>query len=229
MLVWRASSPVSRVLKAAVTLTGETWLDHARMVTLELGVVPDFYEFASFSSVGQSSPEAMRIVVRRWKTHVVVQAVRRLDAQWFVKSIAALNEIGLIPYAELVPLTRRPASELRWATWGKTMWRFYRAWFVARASQGFPWPVWGAHMQVIPMVMDICPLCGGAGADLRHILEACSGTELLRNQLRPHPATSVFKWVLMDEASPDVVKVKVWYVGLCLVAVFSELRRREMI
>jgi hypothetical protein len=221
-------SPISGVLKAAVAQTGVTWLDHARVVTLELGVVPDFSEFVTSFVGGHSDPEAMRIAARSWKSRVVVPAIRRQEALWFAKSIAELNEAGLIPYAELVPFSRPIASELRWASWGKTMWRFYRAWCVARASQGFPWAVWGVHMQTVPMVIEICPLCGVFQADLCHILEVCSGTVILRNQLGQYPAHSFYKWVLTDEACLDVVKMKVRYVGLCLVAAFSELRRKDM-
>ena len=182
--------------------------------------MPDFNEFAATYMGNQRRPDVLKAAARSWKVQVVVPAVRRVELKLFAGAIAQLNQAVLIPYAELVPLVRISAAELRWAGWGKTLWRFYRAWSVARATLAFPWSVWGAHSKVVPTVLVHCPLCGGRNADLRHLLEACVATGAMRRQFGVASALPFLKWVLADDLDQEVLKSKVRYAGLCLVAAF---------
>ena len=169
LLALPADNPVAGALAAAAMVTGETWLDHARMVMVGLGVRQDFPEFTRLDDATRADPVPRRAAVRRWKFVMVVPAIRRMEAVWFCDQLAALNEC-LIPYAELVPFRAPPSDELRWAAWGKTMWRFCRAWAAARVSGGFPWSVWGQRVSSITRILKVCPLCGSADADLEHLL-----------------------------------------------------------
>ena len=142
-----------------------------------------------------------------------------------MEQLAALNNEGLIPYADILPLQGYTAMELRWMAWGKTSWRFFRAWCAARLSMGFPWSVWGVRIATIPRVIPRCPLCGVVDADLQHLLAGCSATAALRRELNAPGGQCFFWWVPQDESDAQVLRGKVRFVGLCLAAALRGLRR----
>ena len=162
---------------------------------------------------------------------MVVPAARRMELQWFVEQLARLNSEGLIPYHELVSIRGLPSDSLRWAAWGKTMWRFHRAWAAARVSGGFPWSVWGERIQSIPLRLLQCPLCGLMDVDLVHLLGSCHGTSSLRLelQLSAYSPTILFHWALADTFDVVELKSKVRYVGLCLVMALTGKRRKPTV
>jgi hypothetical protein len=143
---------------------------------------------------------------------------------WFSEQLAALNNDGLIPYAALVPIRALPLDELRWASWGKTLWRFHRAWAAARVTGGFPWSVWGIRVASTPQRLPRCPLCGASEVGLQHVLVDCGGTASLRLGIMQWPPADFFWWVLSDTMDVEELKIKVRYVGLCFVAVLATRR-----
>ena len=173
-------SPVAPVLRAAKLVRGETWLDHVRIMTYDIGARPDFPEFIDSCSFARATAVNRRGFVKKWKSDVVVPAIRRLEAAWFNEQLQALNDNGLITYAELVPLRKPEMLDLLYAKWGKTMWRFHRTWSVARITMCFPWAVWGDKGIPIPRHMVQCSLCGATAADLRHLFEDCVGLRSTR-------------------------------------------------
>ena len=95
--------------------------------------------------------------------------LQALEQQWFQTQIALLNDEGLIPYAELLPMREPFRAGIVWAPWGKTMWRFYRAWTVARITGTIPATVWS---RFLPEAHGcFCALCKGAASAPR--LQVC--------------------------------------------------------
>ena len=78
------SSPVVAVLVAARGVTGETLLDHAKMVAVEFGVAVDFPNFVKLDAVRLALPLATREAVQRSKNSIVVLALRSVENRWFL-------------------------------------------------------------------------------------------------------------------------------------------------
>ena len=82
------------------------------MVTHEVGMQPDIVEYLGGHLLDKQGTMDLRTNVSRWKTQVVVPAIRRAEQQGFCEQPPALTPDGLIPYAELVPLRRLASKEI---------------------------------------------------------------------------------------------------------------------
>ena len=222
-------NPVAAVLRGASRMTGRTWLTDAEAVMADLGIDSDLDMHFAVEGFDLSRPKTRKAIVAKWKHRVVVPCVRRRETAWFHQQLAALNNEGLIPYADLVPLGQPLHLELRWAPWGRTMWRFYKAWCVARATSCIPVAVWGragpGGRSGLCTRLDHCCLCGQRDACLDHVLTRCPVLQIHRAGL-PHEVLPVrLAWVLMYADSLPELEAKVRFFGLCIGAVIAGLPR----
>ena len=102
-------------------------MDHVRDIMCALGISLEITDFVPLTPVQREDPQARRTAIRRWKHTLVVPAVRAAERAWFAQQLAALNTEGRIPYGELLPLGQPWLPGMRWASWGKSMWRLFRA------------------------------------------------------------------------------------------------------
>ena len=195
----------------------------------DLGIETDLDKYFATEGVNLCNPSTRKVMVAKWKQQVVVPRVRSRETLWFYQQVAALNNESLIPYADLVPLGQPLHLELRWAPWGRTMWRFYKAWCVARATSCIPVAVWGrsspgSHSGLC-MRLDHCCLCGGRDAGLDHVLARCPALRVHRAGLPQEVLPVHLAWVLMYADSLAELEVKVRFFGLCMCALISCLPR----
>ena len=221
LLVLPPDNPVGNVVKAARETCGETWLDHARMVQTEMGVTVDFERFLKWDALDRCDPVRRKAAVDRWKLAAVTPVLGELEWRWFLARLSKLNEEGLLPYREILPLRQPLVRGVGWAGWSKSSWRFYRAWCAARVSQGFPFSVWGGRAPALVKTFQVCPLCGQVGADLRHVLSVCSGTSAERCALSVSGDVDFLIWVFTDEPNLDLLLSKVCFVRRCFTAVLA--------
>ena len=124
---------------------------------------------------------------------VVWPAVRRMEGVRFKEQLGRLNNDGLIPQFDLVPLHQPTDLLLGRAPWGKTLWCFNMAWLVVCASGCIPLAVWAATRRhglgSLPAMLNVCSLCGAPVVGLSHFLELCP-TLLLQWQDLPQ------RWVV---------------------------------
>ncbi len=163
LLVLPSGTPVEMVLRAAERVTVTTWLDDGRGVMLDVCIMEDFWAGRDLAHL-RANRKSARAEVKRWNNVVVIPCLRRVEEVWFRDQLVGLSSAAAIPYAELVPL----GQPFGLGPLGKTMWRFYRAWIIARITGGIPFAAWGAGG--VPKSADTCTLCGLEGASLRHVL-----------------------------------------------------------
>jgi len=210
-------NPIAPVLSGASAITGPTWLDDVVAIQRELGITTDFTSFVHITEDVRRCPVLRSRAVQRWKLAVVIPRIQSLEERWFKEQLAALNEDGLVPYADLVPLRKPFRLDVRWAPWGKTMWRFFRAWLVARITSGIPLAVWGRGG--VPRILFNCPVCGIADADLEHVLCSCSGLSQFREGVPYAVRDDLLRWSLEDPQEESLLRARVRYLGLCISAV----------
>ena len=187
-----------------------TWLCDAGEVARSVGVtewpVPE----------PGASPARRRALVRTWAKQVVDPLLEAAEAGWFAEQVGRLADTGLLPLDALLPLRQPWAPEVRWAPWSPAMWRYHRAWMVARLSGAIPGVVWGAEVRAAPG--EACALCGGAVACLHHLIAECPALDASRGALRARVgecalACGLFEWVLTDTAVVSELALKVEFVG----------------
>ena len=155
------------------------WLRHAAAVAGKFGVeAPP----PSLAAAAERGPDARRATVCAWARRSVIPKIREAERTWFCEQLALLNDEGLVLLSEVLPLHSAWPEALRWAPWGKTMWRFHRAWCVARITAEVPASVWGIPAGRLP---EVCPLCPGGRAGLQHLLAECPFTEAWRSTALP--------------------------------------------
>ena len=158
---------------------------------------------------------------------VVMPCVRRQEEVWFNVQLAGLNDGGLVPYACLVPLHQPFDLELRWASWGKTMWRFFKAWCVSRVTLCIPMVVWGracpGGRSGLVGHLQRCSLCGVASAGLAHVLSTCPALQVHRLALPLDMLPVSVACMLSYEGDFFALEAKVKYFGLCVSAVVHGL------
>ncbi|CAK0817387.1 unnamed protein product [Prorocentrum cordatum] len=131
------TSPVAQVVAGTRVTTGATWLDHAMDVTRSLGITVDF-PVEDMLSTARACADTRRKAVKQWKRTFVVPAVRAHEQRWFVLQLAALNNEGVVPYRDLLPVREPLTPGIRWAPWSRSMWRLFQAWSLARVAGRLP-------------------------------------------------------------------------------------------
>ena len=94
------------------------------------------------------------------------------------------------------------------------MWRFHRAWCVARVSLQIPVGIWGLPAERLP---EACPLCVGGQCCLQHLIECCSAVEAHRGAVQAAwgpPQGELLLWALRDTENVDELAAKVRLVGV---------------
>ena len=131
-------------------------------------------EIGEASELRGANEKELKAHMAKYKWREVVLAVRRQEETWFRQQLAGLNDDGLVPYRELVPLRQPWSFSLRWARWGRVMWKFFRWWCVARITMKIPvQDLWSVSLA---STLSTCWLCGAVNVDLHHVLEECRGT-----------------------------------------------------
>ncbi len=151
-------------------------------------------------------------------------AIQASERQWFCQQLARLNEDGAIPYAELLPLWQPFRASLRWAPWGKTQWRFFRAWCVARITTRVPLAVWGHGG--LPLELNPCPLCSARSADLAHLVGECASTTKYREEGSWASSSEVLKWCLEGAGDMADLRARVRLLGLSVSAAVAAMSSR---
>ena len=114
LLALPATSPVAQVVAGTRVTTGATWLDHAMAVTRSLGITVDF-PVEDMLPTARACADTRRKAVKQWKRTFVVPAVRAHEQRWFVLQLAALNNEGVVPYRDLLPVREPLTPGIRWA------------------------------------------------------------------------------------------------------------------
>ena len=217
LLALPQDSPLEGVLGAAVARRGPTWLDQVRVLTMELGIVPDIVEFGPFASLDRSCAVDRKQVVSCWKRHVVIPQVGRLDDEWFRSQLAKLVPVECVRFGLYLSSRCSFAPGLSWASWGSTTWRCFKTWCAVRASGGMPLSIWGAAGLVF--TVPYCPLCGAPEADLEHVVAACVGTVRSREQFPSLPTACLVEWLLRGADGDGDVVARVRHAGLSVAAI----------
>ncbi|CAK0829238.1 unnamed protein product [Prorocentrum cordatum] len=208
-------TPVAQVVAGTRATTGATWLGHAAEVSRALGITVDL-PAGALSEEARADPEARKRAVQHWKRTVVLPAVLAYEQAWFVLQLGAVGTSGLLPYRELIPVRGPLSAGVRWAPWGRAMWRFYQAWALARASGRMPVEVWLAEgVAAVPLA---CPLCAAPAPEgctlvecLGHLLSACPAVAPLRVACS---TSDVARWALGDVEDTAALAPRVRLVGL---------------
>ena len=215
LLALPPGSPVAQVVAGTRATTGATWLDHAAEVTRALGITNDF-PADTLSEAARADPVARKRAVKHWKHSVVLPAVQAYEQAWFVLQLGVVGTGGLIPYRELIPVRGPLSPGVRWAPWGRTMWRYYQAWALARASGRLPVEVWVDEGGAAPP--SACPLCAAPAPVgctlvecLGHLLSACPAVAPLREACS---SSDVVRWALGDAEDIATLAPRVRLVGL---------------
>ena len=211
MLLLPRPSPISEVLDAAEETFGvRTWLSDAEEVARAVGVtvwpVPE----------PGATPARRRWLVRSWAAQVVDPLLDAAEARWFTEQVGRLADTGLLPLSALLPLRQPWTPAVCWAPWSPTMWKYHKAWMVARLAGAIPGVVWGAEAQA--GAGEACALCGHASAGLHHLLAECPAVAALRDAAWARAgeaalAHGLLEWALMDTAGVEELALKVEFVG----------------
>ena len=193
-------------------------MDHAQAVSQYFGIEPggslDFTRYSKMSATEKLDPQIRKSRVRQWKVLVVAPRIRRMEDDWFREQLASLGAEQVVPLTVLLPIWQPTPPSIRWARWGKTMWRFYRARCVARVSGGIPLVVWG--FKEAPTTLKTCPFCGCSDVGLWHFLQVCAGTSQYRCEMGTSNSNGDwYSWALQDSAVEPDMKARVKYFGLC--------------
>ena len=212
MLLLPPDNPFEAVLRGVALVPGKCWIRDVETIMDDLGITNDIGE--NWERQDRSFRAATKLRIKNWKRCVVIPAVRRVEERWFREQLAGLNDEGLVPYAELVPLRSPWPAAYRWAPLGKTMWRYHRAWCVARISGGFPLSAWGRCG--IPVVLAYCGLCGMPNIGLMHVLVDCPCLLAQRASLQPGVVDLLPRWALESGSNIDELGHRVRFFGVCV-------------
>ncbi len=156
-----------------------------------------------------------------YRRKVVMPRVRHQELRWLREGIQNKGAAGLVPYRSIAPPLRPWSVTLRQVRWGRTMWRFFRAWGVARLCGRLPLCIWdGAAPEA---VLPKCPACGEWVVGLRHVLCQCPLNNDLRRDLLIS-GVDLLQWSLTGSNDPGLLAARVRFVGLCCARV-AHLRR----
>jgi hypothetical protein len=199
-------------------------MQHSKdVLNVILGVVCEFSDFETEMETVRRVPQRRKQALRAYRQRVVMPKARDREIKWFQEKLAGLNDEGLIHYAELVPLRTPWRASMRWAAWGPCLWRFFKAWCVARAVGGVPLAVWGRGG--VPKVMARCPACGSVLVGLRHMIEECPATATYRRCLPEDARPVTLRWALMGCADVNVLRLKIRFFGLSVARLVHEAER----
>ena len=221
------NSPVYSILRGASNVTGSTWMDDVKDMAQDYGIVPgsaqEFNAFSALSEDQRRNPEVRRRAVKRWKHQIVMPRIWRKEEIWFREQLASLAVEGHLPLMHVLPIRQPFPCCVRWAHWGKTMWRFYRARSIARVSGAVPLVCWGNSSN--PKMIDTCPLCRRREVSLNHVLGECIGTDQYRDGVVSNLVGEDWhKWALSDIDDGAEMCERVRFFGLCCSTVAHSLK-----
>jgi len=218
LLALPRSSPVAAAVLGSRAVTGATWLEHAAEVVTHLQVQVDFCA-DRLGEAERACPVARKRAVRQWKHTALLPAVRAQEQAWFLLQLAALNNEGLIPYTDLLPLRPPLSPGLRWAPWGASLWRCFRAWSLARVTGRVPADLWWPEHSRYEA--QACPVCqaelgapAASGTGLGHLLEACAPLQGLQEACCGPGRAGGSRWALTDTLDVGELAGKCRWVGL---------------
>jgi hypothetical protein len=94
------------------------------------------------------------------------------------------------------------------------MWKFFRAWSVARITGSLPLAVWG--YRGLPRLLPYCPCCAAIMIGLAHVLAECPATDCCRRLLPALANGSWVDWCLRGSADVPTLRLQVKLLGLCM-------------
>ena len=134
--------PLSGLIDALEDTPTNTWWEHSKAVRNAWGVQVGAREFAAARGPGRTTPEARRKKAEEYKRRVVLPCFQRREAEWFRTEIQKATAEGRLHLPNLAPGRGRWSPSLRWAAWGPTHWKYYRAWMLIPLTGGIPLVVW---------------------------------------------------------------------------------------
>lgn len=164
LLTMPPSTFLHGVVRAAAEVTGETWMNTARVLALELGIqlIPSWESLPH----GVVTREDIRGHIRRWKSQVVIPAIRLQENVWKQR---ACSKIGWEPPLRL----HRSMAMTKDIFWTPRMGRICKVWFFALLTGTLAVGGWqrGDRLNVTTRG---CGLCGSDVASLvRHLSLEC--------------------------------------------------------
>ena len=159
---------------------------------------------------------------RSWKDNFVIPAIRAHESVWFKESVASLTLEAALPLDLMLPLRQPMPLVLRWAPWGKTMWKFYLARVNARVTLFLPLWIWDCRTVVEQLAQ--CPLCSAEPANLSHVLCTCRGTAAFRCDAPALAAKQLLIWILAAVTDMGDIELRCKLVGPSVLAIVHALR-----
>ena len=183
------------LVRAVAGIPGETWVEAARVLALELGI----QQIPSWESLPQGvlTKEDIRGHIRRWKSQVVIPAIQQQEFEWKQR---ACSKIGWEP----PPLLHRSLVMTRNMFWTPRLGRACRAWFFALLTGTLVTGGWQRGDQLNGATRG-CGLCGCDAASLTlHLSMECPAARQMGAALGV-PASSLFE----PDTSEQGLKAKV--------------------
>jgi hypothetical protein len=210
--------PLAVAVSVAERLKAVTWWTHTNEAKKLLGIDKDIKEYGGLVAGTYLDPIGRKAAVSKFKNEVVRPRLQAMEQQWFQESLAKLGAGMELTYQNVRP-KKVWNNALCWSGWGRTMWRFHKAWCIARVTEKLPIAWFGGSG--LDSVLPCCPQCRAADADLHHVLCVCSGTSHLRAGWHNFPKEAIYTWVLNDTECVDSLYAQVKYFGQCMATTVS--------
>jgi hypothetical protein len=202
-------------------IPGTWWQHSAEVVQYWLGARSEIWDFREITEEIRSNSRRRKTLLGSYRKRVVMPRVRAADLHWFRTGIQSKGVGGLVPFQSIAPPLRPWSTSVKHLRWGRVMWRFFRAWTIARITGRLPLCVWDD--QALEAVLARCPACGMNVVGLRHVLCNCVFNADLRHAL-PFVEGGLLQWSLTGCRDVATLRMKVRFVGLCCARV-AHLRR----
>jgi len=172
--------PVSVLVDDVERAGVRTWWQDALEVREAWGVMVGAREFGAGLGEGRTTPLARRTKAQKYKNRVVLPRLHERERAWFQTELQKAVEAVRVDHAALVPGRSRWHPSSRWAAWGPTHWKYYRAWVLVRLTGGVPLVVWGAGE--LPPFLPTCPWCWKQSVGVVHWALECTALQDLRGE-----------------------------------------------
>jgi hypothetical protein len=176
-----SSHPGHRMLALAMQLPGSGWVSAvlAEMRDVSFAapitqIIHHSYFTSDEITAAQSCRETRKLVLRRYRTQVVLPALLERDHRSYLDSSSLVANLLGWCRSTLLPEPEAPVVELLDLDVGPLTWRFYRAWALVRITGAWPTCLYSA-LDCAP-TLDLCPLCGASDITVVHCFCHCPYT-----------------------------------------------------
>ena len=142
--------PAALAVSVAEKLGVETWWEHTRSVMEIMGVEKEIFEVGLVSEAVKADSTGRKRAVSKYKHDFIRPRMLAMEREWFGEAIQKIYADELAPHSWSKPVSFW-APCLCWQGWGRTMWRFHKAWCVARITHSLPL-AWFGGIGLVPVL-----------------------------------------------------------------------------